>query len=246
MMHPAKIEALYQDLHQDDYSYNDQYSFKRVSSTISEQEDNKKEQLYPLLTVQYAQFEQRLKYCWTELQVNTKRSPAKSMALLFSFAVLCCWSWSPLGRYYPEDGMLMQSHRNVRHAMKSGEYSQLEVAYNFRMDDIHTEHWCLFGTDHQCPCEDPTHGDDRHEFPAWTQPHDKNVQKVADASPNAADIVFIGDETVQSWEGMWFNRRCPQSKEIVGHWNRTFGAPDAAMKGMTLGISGDRVSFSWL
>ena len=234
--------------HHDTYSYSDNYSFHQVyekmaSSTLEEEEDNKKSQAYPLLSVQYAQLQQRLAHCATQIAADMKHHPTRTSSLLLSFTLLICWSWSPLGHYYdPHDnGSLMQNHRNVRHAMTSSRYSHLEVAYNFKIDDLPVEHWCLFGPD-ECPCEDPTHGQDRHEYPAWTQAHDKNVAKLA--SQDSADIVFVGDETVQSWDGMWFNQRCPQSNEIVGHWNRTFGKgrSEKHMKGTTLGISGDRVS----
>ena len=123
--------------------------------------------------------------------------------------------------------------------------------------------WCLWSNNasqqeqalqHHCPCEDPTHGTDRHEFAGWTQAHQANLAKLQynnktikdkDDNNRRADIVFVGDETVQAWDGMWFNQRCPQSQQIVPHWNRTFGEgrSEPNLKGLALGLSGDRVRF---
>ena len=178
--------------------------------------------------------------------VHAHQSPYTTfLALTMTFLFLTTFSWAPWNH---RDAVLSSQ---VRHAMIPHSYSPLEVDYNFKIAEMETQHWCLFGNDQQCPCEDPTHGEHRGEFAAWVEPHERNVDLVATVSKaiktNPIDVVFIGDEMVQSWTGKWFNQRCPSNVEILAHWNRTFGEWKPAnerIRALRLGISGDRVSGS--
>ncbi|CAB9497921.1 Platelet-activating factor acetylhydrolase IB subunit gamma [Seminavis robusta] len=214
-----KIDALYDELH---------------AHVLREKS---KERNLASVRQHYVHVEERLSHGMTLVKRSVEQSPRVTLFLVLSLTFLIQWTWSPFAQ---------RDRHMIRHAMIKGDYSRLDVSYNFRIDEMEPQHWCLFGTDQQCPCEDPTHGEDRAEYKAWTGPHHRNVNKLKEATERKeeVDVVFIGDETVQSWEGMWFNHRCPQSQEIVGHWNRTFGAvnsPDS-IKGMHLGISGDRIT----
>ena len=161
-------------------------------------------------------------------------------------------------------GTVVLSRRNSR---RIDLFSPLEVDYNFRMERLlDEERWCLTtmnsssSTSTLCECEDPTRPEHRFQYgAAWIDPHHRNVRKLHHAAAllnqqqhdtPPIDVVFVGDETVQSWDGKWFNNRCPQSREIVTHWNRTFGGGTGTagttnnstrLRGMALGISGDRV-----
>ena len=57
------------------------------------------------------------------------------------------------------------------------------------------------------------------------------------------DVVFLGEQTIQAWDGLWLDRPAPEGAKIAYAFNQTFNNPSGAgIKGLPLGIYGDRVS----
>lgn len=222
-----RLESLYDELHAEVYEEEKDHSVSLLSDHL-------------LLLRRWQVLEQGMRRSMSQAKLQVERSPRTALGLACLSLVLLTM---------PGQGPSEQMIRNERHAMVTGDYSSLEVDYNFRMGDIDPQHWCLFGTDNQCSCEDPTHGESRDQYPGWVQPHQKNVEMLQgithqiNLKTHPVDVVFFGDETVQSWDGMWFNQRCPHYKEIMGHWNRTFGMQlPNPIRSIKLGLSGDRIT----
>lgn len=152
---------------------------------------------------------------------------------LVVFILLIKW-WSPWTSWYNAK----YSQRNYM----THDYSNLENDFNFKAAQI--DHWCLFGGDDRCYCEDPMEGVPRTEVPGWTEAHNRNkhlVDVAIDSTGGDLDVVFIGDQTVQSWDGLWLQKQAPDGPKIASYWNATFQGKDS-LQGLALGIYGDRVS----
>jgi len=79
----------------------------------------------------------------------------------------------------------------------------------------------------------------------WSAAHARNKRLVQDAiRDGGVDVVFLGDQTVQAWDGMWLDRPAPDGRKIAFFFNQTFHNPDRSIQGLPLGIYGDRVSQS--
>lgn len=97
------------------------------------------------------------------------------------------------------------------------------------------------GGDNNCRCDDPTEPLSREEVRGWTKAHSLN--KKAAASYSDWDVVLLGDEFVQEYQGKAVNKPVPSLKTVNKYWNSTFtfyGGGD--VEGLALGISGDSVS----
>lgn len=61
------------------------------------------------------------------------------------------------------------------------------------------------------------------------------------------DVVFLGDETTEGWNGRLLNLPFSGGKKIQNYWSETFtieGGGD--IEGLALGIAGDSVRLSFL
>lgn len=101
----------------------------------------------------------------------------------------------------------------------------------------------LKGGDDSCHCDDFSEPMSREEKKGWLQSHHANVEKI-DLS-RQYDVVFYGDEMMQSWTGKWLNMPMitPDGARIARIWNQTFTkAGGGDFEGLALGIMGDVVS----
>ena len=113
--------------------------------------------------------------------------------------------------------------------------------FNFKTAQI--DHWCLFGGDDRCYCEDPTEGSSRGDVPGWAAAHNRNKELVEGAMEREKiDVIFFGDQNVQTWDGRWLNKPAPEGQKIALQFNDTFNSEKAELNGLALGIYGDRVS----
>lgn len=117
------------------------------------------------------------------------------------------------------------------------DYSHLEMDYYYKASQI--DHWCLFGGDLDCPCEDFSDPVSRDEIDGWVEAHKANTQLASKPSyDDLLDVVFVGDETAEAFgTGKRLHRDTPDGSRIQSYWNRTFG--DA---GLALGVAGDSTS----
>lgn len=145
------------------------------------------------------------------------------------------WAWSPWQGW---------GNSPVRNYM-TRDYTALTDNFNFQTAQI--DHWCLFGGDDRCNCEDPTEGQSRSEVPGWSNAHNRNKQIVQDTldKKGKIDVVFFGDQNVQSWDGHWLDKPCPEGGKIARHYNETFNSEKSDLQAVALGIYGDRVSRKW-
>lgn len=99
---------------------------------------------------------------------------------------------------------------------------------------------CFHGGDHDCACEDPTEPVDRENERYWMENHDKNKQKAYEAAEMGVDVVFLGDQFVQAWDGHFMNRRIVGADVIQTKFRETFSrAGGGLVDGLALGIAGD-------
>lgn len=146
------------------------------------------------------------------------------------------------------------------------DYSGLRLDYNFKTAQI--DHWCVFGNDDMCSCEDPTEFVPNVDTEGWMKAHERNKQFINDFSDqyykNDLDVIFVGGDIVEEMAG--YNTMKSSTGRVVNYkmnqmWNATFGSqgggggseitslrgtgefgsmPSSNFKGLALGISGDR------
>jgi hypothetical protein len=127
------------------------------------------------------------------------------------------------------------------------DYTQMSADYDLRKTTIH--HWCLFGGNDNCYCEDPTEGASREEAMGWSESHTRNKHHISDNTvvqhDGILDVVFFGAEIFQAWgEGKLLGRTFDEGEQIAAYFNRTFRSNEASLQGLALGIYTDRVSRS--
>lgn len=99
------------------------------------------------------------------------------------------------------------------------------------------------GGDTDCLCDDFSEPISREEFKGWLAAHEANKQRITQNTKY--DVVFLGDETTEGWNGRWMNMPIPrESKQILNYWNKTFTKEGGGnLEGLALGIAGDSVRF---
>jgi hypothetical protein len=126
------------------------------------------------------------------------------------------------------------------------EKKDIERAYQEQKEQIH--HWCLFGGNDKCYCEDPTLGQSREEARGWSETHNRNKHMIAQDKlvqhGGTLDVVFVGDQTFQAWgQGKFLDRSFSEGPKISSYFNETFRYGDDGIHGLALGAYTDRVSF---
>lgn len=127
----------------------------------------------------------------------------------------------------------MQRHKIQHH----DEYSNIPLDYDFKAAQI--DHWCLFGGDSACKCEDVTEPLPREEIPGWLAKHETN--KASIKLDYDYDVVFLGDDIIEAANGTWYGRLRPEGAAIKEDWKSAFGE-NSGMEGLALGIAGDSAS----
>lgn len=122
------------------------------------------------------------------------------------------------------------------------DYSKIDMDYNFKASQI--DHWCLYGGDEFCTCDDFTEPLHRFEKKDWSETHQRNVELID--QKKKYDVVFYGDEVTEGWNGRWLGRSMipPTYATQVRHFfNESFTrAGGGDFDGVALGIMGDVVS----
>jgi hypothetical protein len=122
------------------------------------------------------------------------------------------------------------------------DYSKIDMHYNFQAAKV--DHWCLWGGDAACTCDDFTTPLSREEKKGWVQTHAGNTKRI-DVSKDY-DVVFIGDEVAEGWNGEWLGRPgfpTGDALKTKDFFTNTFTKDGGGeFEGLALGIMGDDVS----
>jgi hypothetical protein len=122
------------------------------------------------------------------------------------------------------------------------DYSAIDMHYNFKASQI--DHWCLWGGDDQCKCDDFTEPLSRDEKKDWLKTHRENVDSID--ITKEYDVVFYGDEIVEGWNGLWLGK--PLLPAVLGtkihqYFTENFTKDGGGeFEGLALGLFGDVVS----
>jgi hypothetical protein len=121
------------------------------------------------------------------------------------------------------------------------DYSKIDLHYNFKASQI--DHWCLYGGDDACQCDDFTEPLNRFEKKDWIESHNSNIDLI---NPDIQyDVIFYGDDVTEGWNGRWLGRTMVPpvtGKQINKLFNETFSkAGGGDFEGLALGIMGDVV-----
>jgi hypothetical protein len=99
------------------------------------------------------------------------------------------------------------------------------------------------GGDTDCKCDDFSEPVSREEFKGFMAAHEANKARI---KPDVRyDVVFLGDETTEGWNGRLLNLPTPGGRKTQKYWNETFTSDGGGdIEGLALGIAGDSVRFS--
>ena len=101
---------------------------------------------------------------------------------------------------------------------------------------------CLHGGDDDCWCQDPTVPLPRLESRGWSALHNENIAKASNPLLNL-DVVFLGDQFIQSWTGKLSKGPMVDGALIQSYFNQTFRrAQGGLVEGIAMGIDGDTTS----
>jgi len=115
-------------------------------------------------------------------------------------------------------------------------YSEFDLA----MKDV--DHWCLLGGNDHCTCDDPTMPLPAYNHRNWTKAWKEN-KKIASNDYGSVDVVFLGDQAIEAWNGrmsgMGLNSLKKVSKDFDSKFNNKTGT---GLQGVALGIAGDTIA----
>lgn len=122
------------------------------------------------------------------------------------------------------------------------DYSQLDLHHVDQASRV--DHWCLWGGDNVCKCDDFTTPLSREEKKGWVQTHFRNTQRID--GTKEYDVVFIGDEVVEGWNGEWLGKTGIPSADAFqtkDYFTKAFTREGGGeFEGLALGVMGDVVS----
>jgi hypothetical protein len=122
------------------------------------------------------------------------------------------------------------------------DYSAIDMDYNFQASRV--DHWCLWGGDDQCACDDFTEPLSRSEKKDWLKTHKANVDRIDPTK--TYNVVFYGDEVVEGWNGFALGKPLlPVEKgtQVRTYFTETFTKDGGGeFDGLALGVRGDVVS----
>jgi hypothetical protein len=89
-------------------------------------------------------------------------------------------------------------------------------------------------------CDDFSEPVSREEFKGFMVAHEANKRRI---QPDVKyDVVFLGDETTEGWNGKLLGLPFPGGKKIQKFWDETFTSDGGGdIEGLALGIAGDSV-----
>lgn len=137
---------------------------------------------------------------------------------------------------------VLSFHKPVTRNRLYHDYSHIDMTYNFKAAQV--DHWCLWGGDDQCACDDFTTPLSREEKKGWIQTHAGNVHQIDDTKDY--DVIFYGDEVVEGWNGNWLGKPMvppAQGMAVKDYFAKTFTKVGGGeFEGLALGTLGDVVS----
>lgn len=123
------------------------------------------------------------------------------------------------------------------------DYSKIDMNYNFKASQV--DHWCLWGGDDKCACDDFTTPLSREEKKGWWQTHTGNVRRIDDDTIEY-DVIFYGDEVVEGWNGELLGKpTIPPAQGLAtkDYFVKTFTKDGGSeFDGLAMGTFGDVVS----
>mmetsp|Transcript_18880 Transcript_18880/g.44121 ORF Transcript_18880/g.44121 Transcript_18880/m.44121 type:complete len:241 (-) Transcript_18880:769-1491(-) len=118
------------------------------------------------------------------------------------------------------------------------DYSDIHLDYDFKASQI--DHWCLFGGDTACKCEDFTEPVSREESKGWVAQHKANKESIQ--LDYDYDIAFLGDDVIEDLVGTRYHVLIPDGSRISDDFKKNFTYDaGASIDSVALGISGDSV-----
>jgi hypothetical protein len=140
--------------------------------------------------------------------------------------------------------VFVQSFRSpVERNRLQTDYSKIDMHYNFKGAKI--DHWCLWGGDDKCVCDDFNDPIDRSGTKDWSKVHQENIDRID--VKTSYDVVFYGDNLVEGWNGQHLGmpiNSIPrgQDAQIQQYFESNFTkANGGKFNGVALGITGDVV-----
>ena len=122
------------------------------------------------------------------------------------------------------------------------DYAKIDMHYNFQAAKV--DHWCLWGGDATCTCDDFTTPLSREEKKGWIRTHVGNTKLIDDN--REYDVVFFGDEVAEGWNGAALGRPAIPSDDALktkSYFTKTFTKDGGGeFDGLALGVLGDNVS----
>lgn len=121
------------------------------------------------------------------------------------------------------------------------DYSSINSQYDFSLGKI--DHWCIFGGDEGCECNDPLDPISKAEIPGWLKTHKMNMGLIDKAlkTDTEVDVAFVGDSITEEWNGRLFGRDDENLKGISNVFNEYFTKEGGgSYEGVALGIAGDQ------
>lgn len=96
------------------------------------------------------------------------------------------------------------------------------------------------GGDSDCSCEDFTVPIPRDEVPGWLSAHEENKRRLRGYAERDVDVVFLGDDVIEEWNGKRLNSEIAQDGEqIANDFQKIFNSDHR--NSLALGIAGDSV-----
>jgi hypothetical protein len=116
------------------------------------------------------------------------------------------------------------------------DFSNIQSSFDLKQGQI--DHWCLYGGDSSCRCEDPLVPTERGEFQTWTKAHHSNTLLLK----SDVDVAFLGESLVEEMNGRWMGRtEGAQLKTMRNMFQKKFSRESSGVEGVALGIAGDTV-----
>jgi hypothetical protein len=142
--------------------------------------------------------------------------------------------------------------RGVYEPKVEHDFSDLKDLYELKKAEI--DHWCL-GGGNECACNDPTEAQANDALPGWTKAHKMNKELADSVASRKLDVVFLGDDTTEEWNGRWMGESPSENSTSLMYtvitedlfrinrlWKRTFTTTGGGkLDGLALGIYGDTV-----
>eukprot|EP00591_Stephanopyxis_turris_P009166 CAMPEP_0195508398 /NCGR_PEP_ID=MMETSP0794_2-20130614/1612_1 /TAXON_ID=515487 /ORGANISM="Stephanopyxis turris, Strain CCMP 815" /LENGTH=420 /DNA_ID=CAMNT_0040635343 /DNA_START=120 /DNA_END=1382 /DNA_ORIENTATION=- len=120
------------------------------------------------------------------------------------------------------------------------DYSDVQSVYDLKLGSI--DHWCIYGGDDGCTCDDPLEGTSHAERRGWIKTHKKNLERIDQtfSDNREIDVAFIGDSITEGWTGQSLGHNSTAFAGVPAIFEKFFSKDGGAdYEGIALGISGD-------